>query len=59
MKWTARSPIWMQLGDGALVLVLAAIAVVVSRKASQWEPHARHLDVFSYALVAGGALVLP
>jgi signal transduction histidine kinase len=58
MKWTARSPIWMQLGDGALVLVLTAIAVVVSRKATQWEPHARHLDVFSYALVVGGALVL-
>jgi signal transduction histidine kinase len=27
MKWTVGSPIWMQLGDGALVLVLAAIAV--------------------------------
>jgi signal transduction histidine kinase len=58
MKLTASSPIWGQLGDGALVLVLAAIGVVVSRKAAHWEPNARHLDVISYALVVGGAVVL-
>ena len=56
MKLTARSQIWVQLGDGALALVVVAIGVAVFRKATQWEPSARHLDVFSYALVVGGAL---